>query len=160
MESDDSLPVNEELLGYLTDTNFDVEDHETEVPNKGIDDDEDAIEINDDGTEQDQSETPEHRFGIRTTTGKFGSMKGVERIRVTLTIGNHIYRKRKVCKNGSVMFSCTGCEESKKYVCAIATIEGEGNEYQHICWAAGNQDAVRRATSQLYQEVSDNPTTM
>ena len=147
----------------------------TEVPNKGIDDDEDAIDINDDevsnddGTEQDQSETPEHRFDIRTTTGKFGSMKGVERIRVTLTIGNHIYRKRKVCKNGSVMFSCTGCEESKKYVCAIATIEGEGNEYQlqsfphidqHICWAAGNQDAVRRATSQLYQEVSDNPTTM
>ena len=116
MESDDSLPVNEELLGYLTDTNFDVEEHETEVPNKGIDDDEDAIDINDDevsnddGTEQDQSETPEHRFDIRITTGKFGSMKGVERIRVTLTIGNHIYRKRKVCKNQS----CLAAQDVRK----------------------------------------------
>ena len=43
----------------------------------------------------------------------------------------------------------------------------EGDEYQlidfphtdeHICWAASVEDAVRRATSQLYQEVSDDPT--
>ena len=156
MESDD---ISEELLGYLTDTNFD------EVANKGLNDDGQSSDEDNEGANNEDDDSadkiPEHRFDVRITTGKFGAMKGVERSRVMLTIGNHIYRKRKVCKNGSVIFNCVGCEKNKKYVCAMASVEGD--EYQlidfphtdeHICWAAGVEDAVRRATSQLYQEVS------
>ena len=110
MESDD---ISEELLGYLTDTNFD------EVANKGLNDDGQSSDEDNEGANNEDDDSadkiPEHRFDVRITTGKFGAMKGVERSRVMLTIGNHIYRKRKVCKNGSVIFNCMGCE--KKEAC-------------------------------------------
>ena len=71
MESDD---ISEELLGYLTDTNFD------EVANKGLNDDGQSSDEDNEGANNEDDDSadkiPEHRFDVRITTGKFGAMKG------------------------------------------------------------------------------------
>ena len=48
---------------------------------------------------------PEHEFIIKSTEGKFGKMKGVTRVMVSLLIGNNIFRKRRQLKNGSIIFT-------------------------------------------------------
>ena len=55
---------------------------------------------------------PDHEFDIKITEGKSGRMKGVTRQKVSLIIGNHIFRKRRVEKSGFVSFTCNGCENS------------------------------------------------
>ena len=57
-------------------------------------DPEDEDEVEDEGI-------PEHEFEIKTTEGKFGKMKGVAREKVSLLLGNYIFRKRRQLKNGS-----------------------------------------------------------
>ena len=71
---------------------------------------------------------PEHEFEIKTTEGKSGKMKGVTRVKVTLLIGNHIFRKRKIEKDGLVQFSCNGCETSvpRRYLSAFAKAKEDG----------------------------------
>ena len=72
----------------------------------------------------------EHHFDIKTTEGKTASMKGAIREKVSLVIGNHIFRKRRTA-NGSVFFSCNGGETScNKYLSAIAKMERSLLQYQ------------------------------
>ena len=62
-------------------------------------------------------EVPEHKFLCEKTV-----RKGVPTTRVTLCIGDRIYRKRKMIPPGKIQFSCTGCEKVKKNVNAIAKL--------------------------------------
>ena len=61
-------------------------------------------------------------------------MKGVTREKVSLTIGNYLFRKRRVAADGGVFFSCNGCEtQASKYLSAIAKIKEDGS-YELIEW--------------------------
>ena len=85
--------------------------------------------------EEEEDGIPEHEFEIKTTEGKTGKMKGVSRVKVSLVIGNHIFRKRKIEKNGLVQFSCNGCETRvpRKYLSANARIKEDGT-YELVEW--------------------------
>ena len=50
---------------------------------------------------------PDHEFEIKTTEGKSGRMKGVTREKVSLLIGNHVFRKRRIEKSGFESFTCS-----------------------------------------------------
>ena len=95
-------------------------------------------------------------------------MKGVTREKVLLTIGNNIFRKRRQLKNGSVIFTCNGCEgmAPKKYLSAITRIKEDGT-YElvewprmkdHSCWADGNQALTRKAKDEMLSKVTQDPT--
>ena len=93
------------------------------------------LECEDLEDEEEEDSIPEHEFDIKTTEGKFGRMKGVAREKVSLTIGNNIFRKRRQIKNGSIIFTCNGCEAmaSKKYMSAITRITKDGT-YELMNW--------------------------
>ena len=88
------------------------------------------------------------------------------REKITLFVGNHIYRKRRgPLKNGSVVFTCNGCEGLQLYLSAIAKIEN--GEYQlselpreedHVCWVSGNQYQIQMAKQEIEQKSRENPT--
>ena len=60
-------------------------------------------ERGDEDDEEEEGSIPEHEFEIKTTEGKTGSKKGVIREKVSLVIGNHIFRKRR--KANGVLYS-------------------------------------------------------
>ena len=83
-------------------------------------------------------------------------------------IGNHIFRKRRQLKNGSVIFTCNGCEAMapKTYLSAIARIIEDGT-YElvewprlkdHRCWADGSQAHHRKALDEMLSKVTEDPT--
>ena len=91
-------------------------------------------------------------------------MKGVTRETVSLMIGNHIFRKRRQLKNGSVIFTCNG--PPKTYLSAIARIIEDGT-YElvewprlkdHRCWADGSQALHRKAMDEMLSKVTQDPT--
>ena len=67
---------------------------------------------------------PDHSFETKIIKGKLGSMKGKTREIVSLILGNHIFRKRNSFKNGTIRFSCNGCEKLKliKHLYAVASL--------------------------------------
>ena len=83
-------------------------------------------------------------------------------------IGNHIFRRQRQLKNGSVIFTCNGCEAMapKTYLSAIARIIEDGT-YQlvewprlkdHRCWADGSQALHRKAMNEMLLKVTQDPT--
>ena len=83
-------------------------------------------------------------------------------------IGNHIFRRQRQLKNGSVIFTCNGCEAMapKTYLSAIARIIEDGT-YQlvewprlkdHRCWADGSQAHHRKALDEMLSKVTQDPT--
>ena len=110
---------------------------------------------------------PDHHFDITTSKGKRGKMKGVTREKVSLTIGNYIFRERKKAVGADgVFFSCNGCEkQARKHLSAIAKINEDGS-YEliewprlkdHSCWADGSQALVQKAKRAMIFEVSQDP---
>ena len=110
---------------------------------------------------------PDHEFEIKTTEGKLGRMKGVTREKVSLLIGNHVFRKRRIEKSGLVSFTCNGCETSvpKRYLSAFARVKEDGS-YElaewprledHCCWADGNRALIRKARNEMFEKVSQDP---
>ena len=94
-------------------------------------------------------------------------MKGVTREKVSLTIGNYIFRERKKAVGADgVFFSCNGCEkQARKHLSAIAKINEDGS-YEliewprlkdHSCWADGSQAVVQKARRAMIFEVSQDP---
>ena len=67
---------------------------------------------------------PDHSFETKIIKGKIDAMKGKTRETVSLIIGNHIFRKRNSLKNGTIRFSCNGCEKLKpiKHLYAVASL--------------------------------------
>ena len=153
LRTDDEQPISPSLPQLVHSEELECEDLEDE-------------EEDEDGEEEDS--IPEHEFNIKTTEGKFGRMKGVAREKVSLTIGNNIFRKRRQIKNGSIIFTCNGCEAmaSKKYMSAITRITEDGT-YElvewprlkdHSCWADGNQALHRKARDEMLSKVTQDPT--
>ena len=113
--------------------------------------------------EEEEEGIPEHEFETKTTEGKFGRMKGVTREKVSLLIGNYIFRRRRTLKDGSVIFSCNGCEAQapKTYLSAIARITEDGTyelvewprSKDHSCWADSHQVLVRKAKEEMLAKV-------
>ena len=152
LKTDDEQPISPSLPQLV---------HSEELECEDLEDEEDE-----DGEEEDS--IPEHEFVIKTTEGKFGRMKGVAREKVSLTIGNNIFRKRRQIKNGSIIFTCNGCEAMapKKYLSAITRITEDGT-YEliewprlddHSCWADGNQALHRKARDEMLSKVTQDPT--
>ena len=152
LRTDDEQPISPSLPQLV---------HSEELECEDLEDEEDE-----DGEEEDS--IPEHEFDIKTTEGKFGRMKGVAREKVSLTIGNNIFRKRRQIKNGSIIFTCNGCEAMapKKYLSAITRITEDGT-YEliewprlddHSCWADGNQALHRKARNEMLSKVTQDPT--
>ena len=69
---------------------------------------------------------PEHEFEIKTTIGMAGAMKGKTREKVSLIIENYIFRKRYTNKNGTIVFSCNGCELQSSTLFAVAKMDEDG----------------------------------
>ena len=117
--------------------------------------------------DEEEEGIPEHEFEIKTTEGKFGKMKGVAREKVSLLLGNYIFHKRRQLKNGSIIFSCNGCEAQvpKLYLSAIARITEEGTyelvewprSKDHSCWADSHQVLFRKARVEMVSIVEQNP---
>ena len=118
--------------------------------------------------DEEENSIPQHEFDVKKTQGKLGKMKGVAREKVSLMIGNHIFRRRRQLKNGSVIFTCNGCEAMapKTYLSAIARIIEDGT-YElvewprlkdHRCWADGSQAHHRKALDEMLSKVTQDPT--
>ena len=97
--------------------------------------------------------------------GKTGKMKGVIREKVSLMIGNSLFRKRRTV-NGSVFFSCNTCETSyNTHLSAIAKIKEDGayelikwpSSKDHACWSDGNQALIRQARTEMFTKITENP---
>ena len=144
LRTDDEQPISPSLPQLVHSEELECEDLEDE-------------EEDEDGEEEDS--IPEHEFDIKTTEGKFGKMKGVTREKVSLLLGNYIFCKRRQLKNGSIIFSCNGCEAQvpKLYLSAIARITEEGayelvewpQSKDHSCWADGHQVLIRKAREEM-----------
>ena len=129
------------------------------------DDEEDSLPETEDDKEEENS-VPDHHFDITTSERKSGKMKGVTREKVSLTIGNYLFCKRRVAADGGVFFSCNGCEtQASKHLSAIAKIKEDGS-YEliewprlkdHSCWADGSQALVQKAKRAMFFEVSQDP---
>ena len=76
-DDDSLLHMGSELRSLLSDDNFDKSESEEE--------------------EDESSKVPDHTFQVKST----GSSK-----KVSLILGSHVFRKRKVRKNGVVEFTC------------------------------------------------------
>ena len=115
--------------------------------------------------DEEDGSIPEHHFEIKTTEGKTGKMKGVIREKVSLMIGNSLFRKRRTV-NGSVFFSCNTCETSyNTHLSAIAKIKEDGayeliewpRSRDHACWSDGNQALIRQARTEMFTKITENP---
>ena len=116
--------------------------------------------------EDPEDEDEEEEEGIPEHEGKFGNMKGVAREKVSLLLGNYIFRKRIEMKNRSIIFSCNDCEAQtpKIYLSAIARITEEGayelvewpRSKDHSCWADGHQVLIRKAREEMISK-EQNP---
>ena len=93
-------------------------------------------------------------------------MKGVTREKVSLTIGNYLFRKRRVAADGGVFFSCNGCEtQASKYLSAIAKIKEDGSyeliewprSKDHSCWVDGNQALIKKARNEMFLKIDQDP---
>ena len=149
---DSSLHLTEELRCLLSDDNFEEESSAN-------------VEEEDSSDVDVEPALPDHKFEIRTITGKTGAMQGKITTKVSLIIKSHIFRKRKVHKSGVVVFTCNGCEADGKYVSALANVEND--KYQlieappiddHACWASGHQPAIKMASNLMHQMVREDPT--
>ena len=92
-------------------------------------------------------------------------MKGIIRDKVSLMIGNSLFRKRRTV-NGSVFFSCNTCETSyNTHLSAIAKIKEDGayeliewpRSRDHACWSDGNQALIRQARTEMFTKITENP---
>ena len=115
--------------------------------------------------DEEDGSIPEHHFEIKTMEGKTGKMKGVIREKVSLMIGNSLFRKRRTV-NGSVFFSCNTCETSyNTHLSAIAKIKEDGayeliewpRSRDHACWSDGNQALIRQARTEIFTKITENP---
>ena len=95
-------------------------------------------------------------------------MKGLTREKVSLMIGNQIFRKKRQLKSGSIIFTWNSCEAMapKKCLSAIARIT-EDATYQlvewprlkdHSCWADETQFLHRKARDEMLSKVTQDPT--
>ena len=114
---------------------------------------------------------PQHKFIKKKMYGKFGSMKGVNRIIFSLIIGPHLYSKDKNYK-GLAYFRCTSCEKEKVFTSAIAKhVPGkvpEEDEYiltsapklsQHACNVTSYAKVYRTiAICKMREKVQQEPT--
>ena len=108
---------------------------------------------------------PEHEFEIKTTIGMAGAMKGKTREKVSLIIENYIFRKRYTNKNGTIVFSCNGCELQSTTLFAVAKMDEDGKyelldwprSNDHCCWADVTQALIRKARNQMFDKVREDP---
>ena len=151
--SDDE--INDSLWSLLTDTNFDIsaigeeQEPEPEPPTHPSPEESDVEE-----------DLPEPVFDV--TQNKGGKKK------ISLIIGCHIFKRRKVQKNGNLTFTCNGCEKEGLYLSAVVGVEDEeADKYfvirdpgmkDHKCWASSYQVDIRAAKSQMYEMVAKEPT--
>ena len=115
----------------------------------------------------DDETIPDHSFETKIIKGKLGAMKGKTRETVSLIIGNHIFRKRNSLKNGTIIFSCNGCEKLKpiKHLYAVACINENGNyeliewphSEDHHCWSDGTEALIREARQEMFRKVDEDP---
>ena len=114
-EQESSLP--DSLRSLLTDTNFDISVRE--------------LSLDDEESDAEEFPEPEPVFDVTTKTVKTGVKKGNVEKKVSLIIGNTIFKKRKTQKNGNIVFSCNGCQKEGLYLPALVGIEGKGYVDRH-----------------------------
>ena len=108
---------------------------------------------------------PEHSFQFRETIGRLGSKRGVPSTKVSLFIGNRVYkRSRTIGKSGLTCFSCNGCQKQGKYLSAIA--REVGNEYileraplekNHVCLPIKHVVDVKMAMKLINEKTLGEP---
>ena len=95
-------------------------------------------------------------FQVTEKVVKTGPKKGKTEQKVTLILGQNIFKRRKNLRNGSVLFTCNGCENAGVYLSAVASVTNEGgvDQYnltrapdssEHACWVTSDQLKVKSA---------------
>ena len=125
-------------------------------------DDPDDDEAKSDSDDESEATLPDHEFDIKETIIKSGKKKGT---RVSLSIGNYMFRRRRELQSGRVTFSCNECETEGKFISATAeVVDGQyrlveaPKPEEHCCWASGNALLIKQARSMMYQKVEEDPT--
>ena len=99
---------------------------------------------------------PEPVFQVTEKVVKTGPRKGKTEQKVTLVIGPYIFKRRKNLANGTILFTCNGCQNAGVYLSAVACVSNEGGADQykltrtpdsdeHVCWATSDQVQVKMA---------------
>ena len=111
---------------------------------------------------------PEAVFEISEVTVKTGRNKGKAVKRISLVLGNHVFKRNKKLANGKIIFTCNGCEKQGHYLSAVVgTEDEEADKYyliraphitQHTCWISSNHLAIRKAKEEMYEMVLKEPT--
>ena len=70
-------------------------------------------------------------FQVTEKVVKTGPKKGKTEKKVTLILGQNIFKRRKNLRNGSVLFTCNGCENAGVYLSAVASVTNEGGVDQY-----------------------------
>ena len=108
---------------------------------------------------------PEAVFEIFEVTVKTGRNKGKAVKRISLVLGNHVFKRNKKFANGKIIFTCNGCEKQGHYLSAV--VGTEADKYyliraphitQHTCWISSNHLAIRKAKEEMYEMVLKEPT--
>ena len=148
----------------MTDTNFDISvieiGQEKELPL--------PPSLEDEESEADDQDLPEPVFDVTHKTVKTGAKKGNVEKKISLTIGNNIFKKRKKQKNGNLVFTCNGCEKEGLYLSTVVGVEDEeADKYfvirapsmkDHKCWASSHQVDIKAAKAEMYEMVAKEPT--
>ena len=135
METDDNseLEMNDELRGMIS-GNFE----NTPDVEKGQETRELSRLVNLDETEKVREELPEHRFVVKEDSGK-----------ITLIIGDHIFRRRYV-RGDLAMFTCTGCEKVSRNTPG----RNKGKNDASCCPAV----KIKEAVDEMYSKIKEDPT--
>lgn len=111
---------------------------------------------------------PEPVFEISEVTLKTGRNKGKVVKRISLVLGNHVFKRNKKIANGKIIFSCNGCEKQGQYLSAVVgTEDEEADKYyliraphitQHTCWVSSHHLAIKKAKEEMFEMVLKEPT--
>ena len=103
--------INNTLMSLLTDNNFDVSLQVSPPPSPP--------------SPPSPSSLPEPIFEVSEVTLKTGRNKGKTVKRISLILGNHVFKRSKKMANGKMIFTCNGCEKLNHYLSAVAGTEDE-----------------------------------
>ena len=151
--------INDTLMSLLTDNNFDVTVQVQVSP---------PPSSSPPSSPSSPSSLPEPVFDVSEVTLKTGRNKGKTVKRISMILGNHVFKRNKKMANGKMIFTCNSCEKQNHYLSAVVgTEDEEASKYflirappisKHSCWVSSNQQAIKEAKEEMYQKVLSEPT--
>ena len=158
--------INDTLWSLLTDRNFDLSNEEIEAqpsPQPPA-----SPRSSASTSPPPSTSLPEPVFLVSEVELKSGPNKGNVVKRVSLMLGDHVFKRSKKMPNGKIIFTCNSCEKQGVYLSAVAgTEDEEADKYylirapqisEHTCWVSSNRQLIEKAKQEMNQMVLNEPT--